>query len=95
MAFNELYLHDECTVLVALLRQRVQLGNGIVKGVFGKAILKKNQYICSLVFTVCCLPARLLGIIEDFIVEDGIVQRQSKSDRVRGLKKKRHMIINV
>ena len=34
---NEIYLHDECTVLVALLRQCVQLGNGIVERVFGKA----------------------------------------------------------
>ena len=56
-------LHDEGRVLVALLAERVELGNGIVKRLLGKV-------------------ARAVGRVENLIVEDAEVERETEADRV-------------
>ena len=58
-------LHDESGVLVGLLVEGVELGNGVVEGGLGQA-------------------ARTIGRVQDLVVEDGEVERQSEPDRMRG-----------
>ena len=43
------YLHNKCAVLVALLGQGVQLGNGVVEGVFGQARFKLRMEQCDVI----------------------------------------------
>jgi hypothetical protein len=57
-------LHDEGRVLVALLGQCVELGDGVVERSLGQ-------------------PARLVGAVQDLVVEDGEVEGKSEADGVR------------
>lgn len=58
-------LHDEGRVAVRLLGERVELGNGVVKGLLGEV-------------------ARTVGRVEDLVVEDREVERQTETDGVGG-----------
>lgn len=56
-------LHDEGAVTVALLREGVELSDGVVKGLLGEV-------------------AGTVGRVEDLVVEDGEVQRETKANGV-------------
>lgn len=56
-------LHDQGAVAVRLLRERVELGDSVVEGLFGEV-------------------AGAVGRVQDLVVEDGEVERQTQADRV-------------
>ena len=78
-----IHLHDQSGIFIAFFGERIELSDGIIEGGLGESekmiSLKKSGDVGFY------SRAGVLWIVQNFVVENGVIKSKTKSDRVGGL----------
>jgi hypothetical protein len=78
-----IHLHDQSGIFIAFFGERIELSDGIIEGGLGESEDDLAEKSGDVVFYS---RACVLRIVQNFVVENGVIKSKTKSDRVGRLK---------